>query len=53
MMAEPPCSASFDTVTLARHADPRITMEVYGHLTPGYLQAQVDRLQFGLPIPDA
>jgi len=38
---------------ILRHRDPRITMEVYGHLTPGYLQAEVDRLQFGLPIPDA
>jgi hypothetical protein len=28
-------------------------LEVYGHLTPGYLQAEVDRLQFGLAIPDA
>jgi hypothetical protein len=28
-------------------------MEVYGHLTPGYLQAEVDRLQFGLSVPDA
>jgi integrase len=37
---------------ILRHRDPRITMEVYGHLTPGYLQAEVDRLQFGLPIPD-
>jgi len=38
---------------ILRHRDPRITMDVYGHLTPGYLQAEVDRLQFGLPIPDA
>jgi integrase len=38
---------------ILRHRDPRITMEVYGHLTPGYLQAEVDRLQFGLAIPDA
>ena len=37
---------------ILRHR-PRITMEVYGHLTPGYLQAEVDRLQFGLPVPDA
>ncbi len=38
---------------ILRHRDPRITMEVYGHLTPRYLQAEVDRLQFGLSIPDA
>jgi integrase len=38
---------------ILRHRDPRMTMEVYGHLTPGYLQAEVDRLQFGLAIPDA
>jgi integrase len=38
---------------ILRHRDPRITMQVYGHLTPGYLQAEVDRLQFGLPIPEA
>ena len=38
---------------ILRHRDPRITMEVYGHLTSGYFQAQVDRLQFGLPIPEA
>jgi hypothetical protein len=37
---------------ILRHRDPRITMEVYRHLMPGYLQAEVDRLQFGLPIPD-
>jgi len=28
-------------------------MEVYGHLTPSYLQAEVDRLQIGLPISEA
>ncbi len=31
---------------ILRHKDPRVTVEVYGHLTPGYLRAEVDRLQF-------
>jgi integrase len=31
---------------ILRHSDPRITTEVYGHLAPGYLRAEVDRLQF-------
>jgi integrase len=30
------------------HSDPRITTEVHGHLAPGYLRAEVDRLAFGL-----
>jgi len=34
---------------ILRHRDPRITTEVYGHLVPGYLQAEVDRLQFNPP----
>ena len=33
---------------LLRHRDPRITSEVYGHLTPDYLRAEVDSLQLGL-----
>jgi integrase len=33
-----------------RHSDPRITTEVYGHLAPDYLRAEVDRLTFGLPV---
>ena len=36
---------------IMRHSDPRITTEVYGHLAPGYLQAEVDRLSFG-PVED-
>ena len=31
---------------ILRHSDPRITTEVYGHLLPGYLKAEVDRLSF-------
>jgi len=34
---------------IMRHTDPRITTETYGHLTPNYLRAEVDRLSFGLP----
>jgi len=33
---------------ILRHSNPRITTEVYGHLAPGYLRAEVDRLGFGL-----
>ena len=32
---------------IMRHQDPRITTEVYGHLAPEYLRAEVDRLTFG------
>ncbi len=31
---------------ILRHSDPRITTEVYGHLVPGYLQMEIDRLSF-------
>jgi hypothetical protein len=31
---------------ILRHSDPRITTEVYGHLAPGYLRAEIDRLHF-------
>jgi hypothetical protein len=31
---------------ILRHSDPRITTEVYGHLAPGYLRDEVDRLRF-------
>ncbi len=34
---------------LLHHSDPRITTEIYGHLLPGYLRAEVDRLAFGTP----
>jgi len=37
---------------ILRHSDPRITTEIYGHLAPEYLRAEVDRLQFGVkPTP--
>lgn len=38
---------------IMRHTDPRITTEVYGHLSPNYLRAEVDRLSFGLPAGGA
>jgi hypothetical protein len=34
---------------ILRHSDPRITTEVYGHLTPGYLKEEVNRLSFDAP----
>jgi hypothetical protein len=33
---------------ILRHADPRITTEVYGHLAPNYLREEIDRLRFGV-----
>ena len=32
---------------ILRHSDPKITTEIYGHLAPGYLRAEMDRLSFG------
>lgn len=32
---------------LLRHRAPRVTMEVYGHLSPDYLRAKVDSLSLG------
>jgi hypothetical protein len=34
-----------------RHSDPKLTTEVYGHLAPGYLRDEVDRLVFGIGAP--
>ena len=31
---------------IMRHSDPRITTEVYGHLSPEYLRGEIDRLRF-------
>ncbi len=31
---------------ILRHSDPRITTETYGHLQPGYLRTEIDRLRF-------
>jgi hypothetical protein len=36
---------------IPRHSDPRITTEVYGHLVPDYMRAEIDRLSFGLKPP--
>ena len=36
---------------IMRHSDPKLTTEVYGHLAPEYLRAEVDRLSFGAPPP--
>jgi hypothetical protein len=36
---------------ILRHSDPRITTEVYGHLVPDYLRAEIDRLSFGIAPP--
>ena len=32
---------------ILRHSDPKITTEIYAHLAPEYLRAEVDRLSFG------
>lgn len=31
---------------ILRHSEPRLTTETYGHLSPEYLRAEVDRLSF-------
>jgi integrase len=38
---------------ILRHSDPKITSEVYGHLEPDYLRAEIDRLSLGLGTPAA
>src|SRR5712664_4549300 len=38
---------------IMRHSDPKLTTEIYGHLAPEYLRAEVDRLAFGPPAPQA
>jgi hypothetical protein len=38
---------------ILRHHDPRITTEIYGHLEPGYLRAEIDRLRFEPPVVEA
>src|SRR5712664_78846 len=37
---------------IMRHSDPKLTTEVYGHLAPEYLRAEVDRLSFGTKPPE-
>ena len=34
---------------ILRHSDPKITTEVYGHLSPNYLRAETDKLSFQPP----
>ena len=36
-----------------RHTNPKITMERCGHLAPGFLQSEVDKLTLGLGAGDA
>jgi excisionase family DNA binding protein len=31
-----------------RHCDPRLTMEVYGHLSPDYVLREIDKLKLGI-----
>ena len=38
---------------IMRHTDPRITMEFYAHLAPGYLRNAIDRLAINPAEPDA
>ncbi len=33
---------------IMRHSDPKMTTQVYGHLSPDYLRDEIDRLKFGL-----
>ena len=37
---------------IMRHQDPRITTEVHGHLAPGHLKNEINRLSFGPPPAD-
>ncbi len=32
------------------HSDVKLTMDVYGHLAPGFLRDEIGRLTFGLPV---
>jgi integrase len=36
---------------MLRHSDPRVTMDFYAHLAPGYLRDEVNRLRFDAPEP--
>ncbi len=37
---------------IMRHEDPKTTTQIYGHLAPGYLSAEANRLRFGLEADD-
>ena len=34
---------------ILRHTDPKMTLNVYAHLTPEYLHSEIDRLRLGAP----
>jgi len=38
---------------ILRHSDPKVTTEIYAHLAPEYLRAEVDGLSFGKAVADA
>jgi hypothetical protein len=38
---------------LLRHADPRITMETYGHLTGSFVRDELERLKFASAAPSS
>jgi integrase len=38
---------------ILRHSDPKITTEIYGHLLPGYLRSEIDRLRFAPDSKDS
>ena len=37
---------------IMRHKNPKLTTEVYGHLEPGYLQDEINRLSFASPVSE-
>jgi excisionase family DNA binding protein len=37
---------------LMRHRDPRLTMDVYGHLSPGYVLREIDKVKLGIAPTD-
>ena len=37
---------------IMRHQDPRLTTEVYGHLSTNYLKKEIERLSFGPPAAE-
>jgi len=42
--SSPPALTSTAVARILRHSDPKIHLETYAHLVPGYLHAQIDRL---------
>lgn len=37
---------------IMRHTGPKMTTEIYGHLSPDYLRAEADKLSFNPPAPE-